>query len=306
MELKQFLAQLGSESACRRKFKLQRESNGVICKKCGCTEHYWLSTVEHFKCKKCGFRTTLRSGTVMESSKLPFQYWFIAMYLMTMTKKSLSATEMQRQIGHKRYEPIWCMMHKIRLVMGKKDDEYKLNGEIEIDEAFFTTVNKIPEDEVIKRGRGSQKKTAVLVMAESEENPLQTKKYKKSRRCRYFKMNVIEDQSSEKINERVAESVQPSSKIITDNYKGYYKLYSVVKNHKAITVPSKSAEKMLPWVHTSTANAKRGLLATYHRVDGVYLQNYLNEFCYKLNRRNFGLKVFECLLVAACTLTWYT
>lgn len=50
--------------------------------------------------------------------------------------------------------------------------------------------------------------------SESEENPLQTKKYKKSRRCRYFKMNAIEDQSSEKINEIVAESVQLSSEII--------------------------------------------------------------------------------------------
>ena len=99
--------------------------------------------------------------------------------------------------------------------------------------------------------------------------------------------------------------VDENSMTINYHNKGYYKLYSVGENHKVITIPSKSAEKMLPWVHTSTTNAKRGLLVTYHRVDRVYLQNYLNEFCYKLNR-NFGLKVFECLLVAACTLTWYT
>ncbi|MFT6808778.1 MAG: hypothetical protein ACJA01_002009, partial [Saprospiraceae bacterium] len=29
---------------------------------------------------------------------------------------------MQRQIGHKRYEPIWFMMHKIRAAMGQRDD----------------------------------------------------------------------------------------------------------------------------------------------------------------------------------------
>jgi hypothetical protein len=43
---------------------------------------------------------------VMQSSKLPFQYWFIAMHLMSSTKKSFSAKEVQRQLGHKRYQPI--------------------------------------------------------------------------------------------------------------------------------------------------------------------------------------------------------
>ena len=66
--------------------------------------------IEKWECKQCGHRTTLRSGTVMQSSKLPFQYWFLAMHLLTSTKKSFSAKEIQRQIGHKRYEPIWAMV----------------------------------------------------------------------------------------------------------------------------------------------------------------------------------------------------
>ena len=75
-------------------------------------------------------------------------------------QKSLSAKEIQRQLGHKRYDPIWLMMHKLRFVMGLRDDEYLLTDSIEIYEGFFETVNKgLSKGEVLKRGRGSQRHT---------------------------------------------------------------------------------------------------------------------------------------------------
>jgi hypothetical protein len=43
---------------------------------------------------------------------------------------------MQRQLGHKRYQPIWEMMHKLRDVMGKRDNKYTLLGGVEVDEGF--------------------------------------------------------------------------------------------------------------------------------------------------------------------------
>ena len=73
--------------------------------------------------------------------------------LMTLTKKSFSALEMQRMLGHKRYEPIWFMMHKIRRVMSKRDEKYQLKGSLEFDEGFFervdnADVDKEKEDEI--------------------------------------------------------------------------------------------------------------------------------------------------------------
>ena len=40
------------------------------------------------------------SNTVMHGSQLPFHYWFVAIHLLTSTKKSFSASELQRQLGH--------------------------------------------------------------------------------------------------------------------------------------------------------------------------------------------------------------
>ena len=91
----------------------------------------------------------------MENSKLTIQQWFIMLHLMTSTKKTFSALEMQRQLGVKRYEPVWYAMHKIRSTIGKRDEKYKLMGEIEIDDAFFTTVDlDRDKEEEMKRGRG--------------------------------------------------------------------------------------------------------------------------------------------------------
>jgi len=53
--------------------------------------------------------------------------------------------------------------------MGKRDGEYVLAGRIELDEGYFTTeIYDNERDMLLKRGCGSQKKSKVLVMAESE------------------------------------------------------------------------------------------------------------------------------------------
>ena len=94
-------------------------SQGFVVKNCGSHEHYWLNSKQMYQCKSCSFRTSLRSGTIMEASKLPFRYWFVAIWLMGCSKKGSSACNVQRQLNHKRYEPIWAMMHKNTLCNGQ-------------------------------------------------------------------------------------------------------------------------------------------------------------------------------------------
>ena len=193
MSLISFISEFPDEQSCKNKFKEYRDQAGVVCAKCNGTQHYWKSDKEQYECKKCKTRTTLKSGTVLHKSKLPYRYWFITMHLLTYTKKSFSTKEIQRQLGHKRYAPIWHMVHKLRKTMGTRDEEYVLAGRIELDEGYFST--EIPaeeKDKPLKRGRGSQKKSKVIVMAESEvgESP---KPGKKPRRVGYLKMKVIDD-----------------------------------------------------------------------------------------------------------------
>ncbi len=207
MILIDFINQYPDEESCKVKFKQYRDQVGVCCAKCGSSSHYWKKDKEQYECKDCGTRTTLKSGTVMHKSKLPYRYWFITMHLLTSTKKSFSAKEIQRQLGHKRYAPIWHMVHKLRLAMGKRDDQYILAGAIELDDGFFTTeVPQQHKEEPLKRGRGSQKKSKVLVMAESEM-VVSPKKGQKPRRVGYLKMKAIDDLKKETIDEVYCNSV---------------------------------------------------------------------------------------------------
>ena len=118
------------------------------------------------------------SGTLLHGSQLPYYYWYIGMIMLTSTKKSFSALEIQRQLGYFYFEPTWYMFHKIRHSMGKGDDNYLFGNEVELDEGFFEIVaNKEMRDEFAielennsgkyKRGKGSQKQALALVTAES-------------------------------------------------------------------------------------------------------------------------------------------
>ena len=52
-------------------------------------------------------------------------------------------------------------------------------------------------------------------------------------------------------------------------------------------------------LHIAISNAKRLLLDVYHDITPGYLQNYLDDFCYKFIRRRFGDALFDKLMVAS-------
>jgi len=305
MKILEFYKKYPSEQSCRKYFKKIRETEGITCSKCNGCDHYWKKKREQWECKHCGHRTTLKSGTVMHNSKLPFQYWFIAMHLMTSTKKSFSAKEVQNQLGHNRYQPIWEMMHKIRLVMGLRDSQYLLEEEVELDEGFFETVS-IRRDKAkpLKRGRGSEKQSTVLVSAESNysEDQYNPKKHTIKKKVKFLKMKVINSLKKKEIARAVNELIKESTTIIADGSNGYndlkenYNLQSNVISKEDINI-------VLPWVHKAISNAKRLLLDIHHRIDDDFLQSYLNEFCFKFNRRYFT-NLFDRVLVAAVSFKW--
>lgn len=312
MNFREFFLAFPDETACKNHFKAYRDKTGVTCKKCGCKEHYWLSTISYYKCKKCGFKTSLKSGTVMENTKLSYHYWYMAFILITSTKKSFSALEIQRQIGHEYYKPVWTMMHKIRLTMGKRDAEYQLEKSIEMDEGFFTTVPPIEKDQYgnrlpkkkMKPGKGSPRNAQVLVMTESTLNPENTSEYRPNRAVKYIKMISIENNQVSTIFPEIKKNIKPGAAVITDGANHYHNLKDIVGTHKRVTMTYERPDKVLPWVHKTIANAKRNFLGVHHSIGKEYIQNYLNEFCFKFNRRYNGFDLFDRLVNVATIYKW--
>ena len=91
---------------------------------------------------------------------------------------------------------------------------------------------------------------------------------------------------------------------VTDDWRGYRGLQKVIAAVKQQVTPPKEAMEKLPWVHTVISNAKKMTAGVHHAVAKEYLQNYLNEFCWKLNRRNFNSAPFERAMCMAVDEYW--
>jgi len=115
--------------------------------------------------------------------------------------------------------------------------------------SFFAEISVEEKEKPLKRGRGSQKKTKVLVMAESKtvENP---KPGKKPKKVRYLKMKVINELKADTITKNVKEHVH---------------------SHTASVVTHEELPNVLPWVHTAISNAKLQILGVYYKVKPEYL-----------------------------------
>lgn len=300
MNIFSFTAYFDSEDSCRQHFKEERDKIGVECKKCGHMEHYWIKSRWSYECKSCRSRTSLRSGTVMQGSNLPFLTWYKAMFLLTATKKGFSSKEIQKQLGMKRYEPVWAMVHKLRKAMGDRDSQYTLEGMIEFDEGYFTVESTEIEKAKGKRGRGAAGKKNVAIMAESTQlENVQTGE--KTSQCRYFKAKVLDTHNADEINETAKESFDEKSIVFTDDSTSYVDISDYVELHVSEKSDEQLTKETLRWVHITISNAKRNLLGNYHKIKGKYLQLYLNEFVYKLNRRYFGERLFDRLVIASIT-----
>ena len=299
MNIFSFGVEFSSELDCRTHFKEERDKIGVICK-CGNTTHYWIKSIWSYECKACRSRISLRSGTIMQNSNLSFLIWYQTMFMMSATKKGFSSKEIQKQLGLKRYEPVWAMVNKLRKAMGNRDDRYTLEGMIEMDEGYFTVESSEVEQEKGIRGRGAVGKQNVAVMAES--TPLEDMETgKKSRQVRYFKAKVLEDHKAEGINEMIKKSIEETSIVFTDKSTSYVDIADFVELHITEKSGKETTEETLKWVHIFISNAKRNFLGNYHKIKRKYLQLYLNEFVYKLNRRYFGDKIFDRLVIASIT-----
>lgn len=296
MNILNFMNEFTTIEDCEEHFRLQREHEGIVCKKCKSEHHYWLKGKKQWQCKSCKFRTTLRSGTVMEHSKFDFHIWYSAMALICFTKKGISCNELKRQLDLPRYESVLRMFHVLRTAMGKRDDMYSMKGMLELDEGYFKIETNEMEKSRTKAGRGSTDVQNVLVVAES--TPLEDEIGIQTKHCGYYKMKVMETHLAEELNEAITEMVDEKSIVFSDKSTSYVDLKDIVEGHYTEISSEETTKTTLKWVHIAIGNAKRIFNGIYHKMSIKYLQLYLNEFCYKLNRRYFGERLFNRLTLA--------
>jgi hypothetical protein len=237
----------------------------------------------------CRAKTTIRSGTIMMHSKLPLHTWYYCMFLMMTTTKAVSAKDMQQRLGMKRYEPVWYMMQKIRLAMGKANESVKLDGTVEFDDGFFRAEKKEKDlyQQLFNRGRGSERTQPVLVAVQRVTRSKSKKRndMEENTRAGRLRMEHLPDFSGMTYGVLAKRLLTKQAVVLSDAKPSYNAIQPHVERHQPGKTDPRKAAKALPWVHIAISNAKRVFLGIYHSISDCWLQCYLNEFCFKFNRR---------------------
>ena len=280
LSLLEFKKRFGSERACQNSLEKMRWPEGFKCPKCEGSKATRIKTRRLLQCSKCHHQVSFTAGTIFHKTRTPLQKWFWAIYLVSQDKGGVSAMRLSKQL-ELGYKTAWAMLHKIRKAMAQRDSEYTLSGFIELDGAFFGGAAKG------RRGRGAANKTPVLVRVESGGG-----------HAGFIAMQTVASMEKTRVETVIKENIAPGQNIRTDGYKSYAGLAGMGHRHDGTPVPAEKASQDLPWVHTAISNAKRFLLGTYPGVSHNHLQRYLDEFCYRFNRRAWEKQITLRLLTA--------
>ncbi len=116
ISLNQFLELYGTEQQCFDALFKWRWPDGFQCPHCGHDKSCQLTVRQLRQCNRCHLQTSITAGTIFDSTKLPLTLWFQAIFLLTQSKKGVSAMQLHRDLGIS-YNAAWRMKHKLMQVM---------------------------------------------------------------------------------------------------------------------------------------------------------------------------------------------
>ena len=293
MNLLDIYKELNTEAKCLTFLEHMRWPGGVKCVSC---ESLRITSItakgklnkktgkrspdrELYQCNDCRFQFTATTGTVYHDTHLPLTHWFLAIALITESKKGISAAQLSRALGVQ-YRTAWHLAHRIRKAMTEADPP-KLDGIVEVDETYIGGKQK---------GHHRKKLNKEVVVGIRERGgPL--------------RLIHSEDASAEQLSKHIRDHVDPNVKmIVTDEYRAYPIAMenAGISEVKHSTIRHKEHVYVRGMIHTNTVESafslfKRGVTGAFHKVSLKHLQRYLNEFSYRFNNRKaanlFGMTV---------------
>lgn len=254
-----------SELACQQYLFGLRWPEGFRCPCCGQTRA-WAMKAGRWLCGDCRHQTSITAGTVFQDTHLPLTTWFRAMWHVTSQKNGVSALGLQRVLGLGSYKTAWALLHKLRRAMVRPGRD-RLRGVVEVDETYWGA----EESGVI--GRLTHDKALVIVAAQEDGQGIGR-----------IRLRCIPDLSRRTLHGFIAAAIEPGSTVRTDGLNAYQQLEGYV--HDRQVQRQTQGEHLLPRVHRVVSLLKRWLLGTHQgAIAREHLDDYLNEFTFRFNRR---------------------
>ena len=284
-------AACSDESAAVAFLEKQRWGGEAYCPKCGSVAVYQMTDSKtggrqagyRWRCRDCKQQFTVRTGTVLEDSRVPLRHWCYAFWRAATSNKGVSALEIHRHTGLS-YKTALFLMHRIRYAMQDgPDDGSPLSGAVEVVETYVggkprkggprkRADGTRPERRKAKSGRGTNKQPVVAMVERGGR----------------VRASVVADVTAATLKAEIDKNIDAASRIVTDENNAYNGLAASYAGHD--TVQHSAGEYACGDVNTNTiegffALLKRGVYGTYHNVSKKHLHRYLAEFGFRYNGR---------------------
>lgn len=265
----------GTEEKCRAELEALRWPNGIACPRCGAVSVSRLTARWQFDCNACRYQFSATAGTIFHDSHLPLWKWFLTAYIMTESRKGVSANQIKRTIGVS-YKTAWYLCHRIRAAMAEAAP-VPLSGTVEADETFLggkaKNMHKSVRAERIT-GRGSSGKAVVLGVIQ---------------RGGQVRLQVAGGTDRATLHGFLKGHIAPDTEAIyTDEHGGYQGIGDENTRHE--TVNHGADEWVRDSVHTNSIEnvwslLDRSIMGAYHHLSVKHLDSYLNELEFRFNNR---------------------
>lgn len=262
----------------------RRWAGAPTCPWCACTNVYKMASAtggreRHFRwrCRGCKKMFSVRTGTVMEESRLPLRVWVHAFWRACASKKGISALQLSREAAID-YKSALFLLNRIRAAMSDWNGPAapKLTGTVEVDETYVGGKPRPGTPRKMGAGPMGTDKAPVFAMVEREGD---------------LRMVPVHHVSAVTLRPIIAANIDLSSRLMSDDstvYRGISKDFTERGHH---VVRHSRKEYAAPnGVHSNTVESafsllKRGIIGTYHSVSRKHLGRYCDEFAFRWNHR---------------------
>ena len=259
--------------------------DGPVCPHCGGVERFYDLSKTRMglrKCAQCRKQFTVRIGTLYERSHIPLHKWLQATYLLSSSKKGISAHQLHRMLEIT-YKSAWFMCHRIREGM-KETKPAPMGGEgqiVEADETYIGNKKRSKRTDVllpgkgwVKRGGGTGTNYKIVSLVERDG------------RARSVHVAAITSNSVGSILR--TNVIRKTTALMTDKANVYKSVGKEFASHESVDHGKYEWSRGI--VHTNTIEGffsifKRGMKGIYQHCSEAHLQRYLHEFDFRYSNR---------------------
>jgi transposase-like protein len=264
-----FRKQFGTDEQCYQYLADTKWKEGYMCRKCSSKEYRKGNVHLDRRCKSCGYNESVFVGTLYQSMKIPLAIAFEMVYRISVTKKGISSIALSREYDVNQ-KTSYAFKKKVQLCM-KSSGNNPLKGIVHIDEFVIGG----PDEGCPGRSNESDKLKVCIAVE------MVTDKKGSINAGRMYAL-PIENYSSEELQKMFDTHISKKASIVTDKWSGY----SPLKKEYTITQIKSEKGASFPILHAIIMNLKGWIRGIHHSIEKVHLSKYLNEFCFRFNRRN--------------------